>query len=256
MSSENAFNFLGYSIPVRLAHLTGGGEDTFAAISQGHIQLLQEYIGLRADMHVVEIGCGIGRDAIPLTTILSDRGSYTGIDVVKDMIEWDQSNITPRHPNFQFHHFDVREPWYNPNGEKLLEEYKLPCADSSIDLIILQSVFTHMLRDDILHYLREFRRVLKPEGRVYATFFILDADFMAHQGPHSYVQFIHPITADCWVANPEKPTQTVGYFYAAIEEMMRQARLQEARAPLLGSWSGRRPQPIGGQDTVIMKRSD
>lgn len=34
--------------------------------------------------------------------------------------------------------------------------------------------FTHLVPDDIEHCLREFRRVLKPSGRVLASVFVVD----------------------------------------------------------------------------------
>jgi methyltransferase family protein len=47
-------------------------------------------------------------------------------------------------------------------------DFRLPVADGSVDRIILASVFTHLLPTEVLHYMREFRRALKPSGLVYA----------------------------------------------------------------------------------------
>jgi ubiquinone/menaquinone biosynthesis C-methylase UbiE len=56
---------------------------------------------------------------------------------------------------------------------------RLPISDKSVDRIILWSVFTHMFRADISHYLKEFSRVLRPGGFVFATCFIVDDDVIA-----------------------------------------------------------------------------
>lgn len=65
--SENVFLFRGYEIPVNLVERTGGGTQMFSEVSDWHIAQLQRYIGIHETDHILEIGCGIGRDAIPLT---------------------------------------------------------------------------------------------------------------------------------------------------------------------------------------------
>jgi cyclopropane fatty-acyl-phospholipid synthase-like methyltransferase len=83
MSSDQVFEYKGYQIPTRLMQLTGGGPENFDAVSRVHMDLIERHVGLFPDMKVVEIGCGIGRDAIPLTERLSDRGSgNVTLDVV------------------------------------------------------------------------------------------------------------------------------------------------------------------------------
>jgi ubiquinone/menaquinone biosynthesis C-methylase UbiE len=249
---DETFEYEGYCIPVRLMLLTGGGPDSFDDISKVHISILREHVGLRGDMNIVEIGCGIGRDAIPLTRILFPTSTYMGIDIIKEQIEWDSKNISPRYPNFSFYHFDIKEQWYNPDGKLSLSQCQIPAGDGTIDLVILQSVFTHMLRTNIIYYLGEFRRILSPMGRVYATFFIVDDDILAAQNEESYINFVSDLGDGCYIRDIENPTQTVGYRYSAIQAMMRTAGLQAVSPPLLGSWSGRQPSQVRGQDGVIM----
>jgi cyclopropane fatty-acyl-phospholipid synthase-like methyltransferase len=43
-----------------------------------------------------------------------------------------------------------------------------------VDLIAAFSVFTHMLTDDTETYLKEFRRVLAPDGKAFITVFMAD----------------------------------------------------------------------------------
>ena len=66
------------------------------------------------------------------------------------------------------------------------EKYIFPFDENKFDLIILNSVFTHMQPEEIEHYLSEISRVLKNNGTVWCTFMILtdnheenfpDADF-------------------------------------------------------------------------------
>lgn len=151
------FEYQGFSIPVDLVELTGGGPETWDVISVGHMREYERYCPIDASHDVLEIGCGVGRDAIQLTKLLSS-GTYTGVDIIKPSIEWCGANITSRFPNFRFHYLDIHSQIHNPSGQVRVQEVQLPVKDQSIDRIILQSVFTHMFEPDIVHYLREFRR--------------------------------------------------------------------------------------------------
>ena len=169
----STFNFRGYEIPIDLMMLTGGGPETFEVISDGHMSNLKRHIGIEAGQSVLEIGCGIGRDAIPLIDLLGLSGSYTGVDIIKPSIDWCKEHITAKNKNFTFYHFDVRDQLHNSSGTTLTSDITLPIEDDSIDRIILQSVFTHMFPPDIKHYLKEFERVLKKGGLIYATVFFI-----------------------------------------------------------------------------------
>ena len=162
----DVFEYEGYKIPVELVEMTGGGPDTWDVISVGHMDQYERYCPILADHDVLEIGCGVGRDAIQLTRTLSPAGSYVGVDIIRPSIEWCQGNITTRFPNFRFEYLDIHSQIHNPVGTAAVTEVTLPVADDSIDRIVLQSVFTHMFEGDIVHYLHEFRRVLRDDGRV------------------------------------------------------------------------------------------
>ena len=166
------FEFKGFRIPVHLITLTGAGPESLDWIGRHHIELYDKFIGLRPDMTLLEIGYGVGRDALQLFDLLNEDGRYIGIDVTRDSIVWCQDNITPKHPNFSFHHFDAENELYNPHGGKTSMDFALPVPDGSVDRIFLASVFTHLFEAEVLHYMRECARVLKPDGQVYATFFL------------------------------------------------------------------------------------
>ena len=61
---------------------------------------------LKPDERVLEVGCGIGRMAVPLTRYL-DGGEYEGFDVMPEAIEWCQRNISSKYPNFRFQVADI-----------------------------------------------------------------------------------------------------------------------------------------------------
>ena len=86
---------------------------------------------------------------------------------------WAKRHITPKHPNFVFFHLDAFSELYNPFGRYPATHFMLPAPSASIDRIVLTSVFTHMLEDQVFDYMREFARILKPDGLVYANFFLI-----------------------------------------------------------------------------------
>jgi SAM-dependent methyltransferase len=251
---DECFEYGGFRIPLRLIPLAGGTADGFQPDSELHIEVVQRLIDIRPDTSVLEIGCGLSRDAIPLTKILGPAGSYIGVDIQRELIDWSVANVTARCPNFRFFHVDIREPWFNPNGALMAQDYKIPAGDSTIDLVILQSVFTHMLPCDVRHYLSEFKRVLRPNGRVFATVFLLDDEILARQDPQSFLSFHHLFDAGCYLHDLAHPTQVVGYRFEALNRLVLESGLEFAIPPLRGMWSGRASfTPLGGQDNIVLR---
>ena len=249
------YHFKGYDIPIDLMELTGGGPSTFDIISQGHTDNLRRWIGLAPDQTVLEIGCGIGRDAIPLTEILTN-GHYVGIDIVKPSIDWCRNNISRKHPNFAFHHFDVQDQLHNPAGTTKTTDIRIPLADRSVDRIVLFSVFTHMFQSDIEHYLREFKRVLKPSGLVYATTFLFNDEILEKARATNLtpfdLRFEHEIDPNCRINTPSHPLGAVAYTTAAWDQMIAASGMRYAKPFLRGAWSGFYSDPQDGQDVAIL----
>jgi SAM-dependent methyltransferase len=152
------------------------GPGDFTAIGNEFLRHFTELGGLKPSEAVLDVGCGIGRMAIPLTKFLDGRGSYAGFDIVPDGIAWCQNQITPRFPRFRFTLADVYNGLYNPKGHHKASEYVFPYADASFDFVFLTSVFTHMLPADMENYMRQIVRVLKPGGRCFITYFLITAE--------------------------------------------------------------------------------
>lgn len=146
-------------------------------INQGvhQLNLLIKHIGLQHNHIVLDIGCGMGRTAVPLTQYLSHEGRYEGFDVVEKGVKWCNSKIKKDFPNFNFLYVPLNNDLYNTHENKA-SEFKFPYADHTFDRAFLFSVFTHMQLEDIEHYMNEIRRVLKPDGLCLATCFIYNQD--------------------------------------------------------------------------------
>jgi SAM-dependent methyltransferase len=170
--------------PRRLRLLVGPERDIAAYVDNGtdFVRRLRERGGLGPDDHVLDVGCGCGHVAVPLTRILSARGGYAGFDVIRPLVEWCDRVITPRFPNFRFEHCDVANSAYNLNGRLRPREYVFPYEAGRFDIVFLGSVFTHMLPADVTHYVGEIARVLKPGGRILATYFLLKPGLSTTRG--------------------------------------------------------------------------
>lgn len=155
--------------PKRLIFIGG---PLFKEVGDEHFRIFKDIGGLKPDDAILDVGCGIGRMARPITPYLSEKGSYQGFDIDANGIEWCAKNITPRFPRFQFQAADIFNKYYNPKGRSKGSEYRFPYDDASFDFVFLTSVFTHMLPDELDNYIGQISRVLKPGGRCLINFFL------------------------------------------------------------------------------------
>jgi SAM-dependent methyltransferase len=254
----------GFRIPVHLIWLSRRSRKRWRAsvrrrFSQmfeefGKIQFnhYQRYTPFDPDMTIVDLGCGMPRLAFPLFNFLK-TGRYIGIDVIRDSMAWCQKNITPRYPNFTFHHFDAFNELYNPYGCYRTKDFSIPVDDRTVDRIFLYSVFTHLLEDEVLHYMREFRRILKPDGLAFATFFLYP-EKPINLAPHlSFLTFENHYGNGVY-GSGEWKRGSVAYTDQAMRRMFENAGLHLVRPYLKGEWSGQHGDAAeSGQDVAILR---
>ncbi len=240
------------SLPPRWLRFVGGGD--FATVGARFVRHFRELADLRPDEDVLEVGCGVGRIARALAGYLAAHGSYHGFDVVADAIRWCRRTIAAAHPNFHFDHADLYNGGYNPTGRQRAADYTFPYRDSAFDFVYLTSVFTHMLPDEVAHYLSEIRRVLRPGGRCLATFFVLDAQAMTRMHkPGSAFCFPHA-GPGYRTTRPNHPEDAVAYEEEDLRALYRKAGLQIIEPIHFGSWCGR-TRARDGQDMVLARRA-
>jgi ubiquinone/menaquinone biosynthesis C-methylase UbiE len=212
------------------------GDNDFYECGEEFFRYFTGIAGLKQHERVLDVGCGTGRMARPLTRYLTS-GSYDGIDIVAPAIEWCQ-RAYQRLPNFHFHFADISNQAYNPAGNLRAAEYKFPFADTSFDFVYLTSVFTHMLPADMENYLGEVTRVLKPGGRCFITYFLLTADslkLMSQNG--SSIDFKCALPG-CRVKDNEEPEAAVAYEQDRIFQLYDQNKLVVSEPVHYGTWSG------------------
>ena len=229
----------------------GGGD--FNRVGEEYFRYFVEFGGLKPDERVLDVGCGIGRMAVPLTRYLGDRGSYEGFDVFPKGVRWCQENITPKHPNFRFRVADIHNTEYNPGGKFAASEYEFPYADASFDFVLLTSVFTHLLPDEVENYLSEIRRVLAPGGRCLASFFLLNEDSLdSIRSGTSTIDFRHDF-GGYRTKDRETPEAAIAYPEDYVRSLYAERGLDIVEPIRYGAWPGRRDF-LSYQDIVVALR--
>lgn len=176
MSSQSP-DSIAAMIPPPEQIFVGGGD--FLAVGHHYLEQFKK-AGLQPHHRVLDIGCGIGRMAVPMTQYLDATGSYEGFDIREDGIQWCREKITPRYPSFRFKHTPLRNSEYLPNTVEDAAKFIFPYASRSFDFAIATSLFTHLQEAVLCRYLDEINRVLKPGARIAATFFLFSQDSRPH----------------------------------------------------------------------------
>jgi SAM-dependent methyltransferase len=229
------------------------GHSDFAETGDEFLTHFVELGGLQPSHSVLDIGCGIGRMARPLSGYLSDAGSYDGFDVNREGVGWCRRRYA-RFKNFHFQVADLYNRRYNPRGAQKAIDYRFPYEDERFDFAILTSVLTHLLEDEAEHYLAETARVLRPGGRALATFFLLEAESRALiASGRSGLEFLEP-EAHVSVLSDDVPEEAVAYDEGWVYERAGTHGLTVLEPIRPGTWCGR-DEGLTFQDVVVFEKA-
>lgn len=235
---ESLFGLRDELTPPRRMIFIGDGD--FKKVGQLFLDHFVKIGGLKPTDRVLDVGCGIGRMAVPLTGYLSTEGGYEGLDIVAEGIDWCNKKITPRYPNFLFQLADIYNKRYNPEGKYQSSNYKFPYQADFFDFIFLTSVFTHMLARDIDNYLSEISRVLKRNGTCFITFFLLNKESSnLIVKKQSKFDFKYQ-KEDCRIEVKTIPESAVAYDEGFVKELYKKYGLEILEPIRYGSWCGRK----------------
>ncbi len=146
--------------PRRLRYV---GEGDYAEVGDTWLGLLRSLALVRPDERVLDVGCGAGVLARPLNRHLGPGASYSGIDEDPSAVTWCAMAYKDR-PDFTF-----------ALVEGLMDDdFELPFPDETFDVVVMHEHLPRLGPDAVGARLREARRVLIPEGRLFATAYMLD----------------------------------------------------------------------------------
>jgi len=221
------------SPPRRLAWSIGGN---FDEAGKAHLNYFKNLAHLKPTDRILDVGCGVGRMAVPLTSFLAPSGSYEGFDIMKNVVDWCSQNITPRFPNFRFQWVQVYNKEYNPTATLRADSFKFPYPEASFDFVFATSVFTHMFEKDVANYMREIHRVLKPGGRCLLSWFVLTPESLEKMKEgKAALNFAYPVQG-AFTSRPEIPEAAIAFTEDIVEQLYAQASF-DSPVRHLGHWS-------------------
>jgi ubiquinone/menaquinone biosynthesis C-methylase UbiE len=229
------------------------GSGDFVEQGKHHLKLLVEYAKLKPNHSVLDVGCGIGRVAIPLTSYLLADSRYEGFDLVKKGINWCKNNITSNFLNFNFQYIPLSNDLYSLTNQKA-ENFVFPYKDNFFETVFLFSVFTHMQPLEVQNYLNEIYRVLKPGGKCLATFFVYDEknENMISENNGTY---IFPYKKEGYrLMNQKVPSANIAFSEEYLNEMMCLSNLK-LQNKIYGTWSKRGDKTLlDFQDILVFEK--
>jgi SAM-dependent methyltransferase len=226
--------------------------EEFKANGEEFLRIYRDIVHLQPNARMLDVGCGIGRKTLPLTQYLNERAVYQGIDITKAGIDWCNARITPRFPNFHFLQVDVYNKHYNPDGRYRASEYRFPFADASFDFVVLGSVFTHMLPDDLENYLSEVYRVLAKKGRCLITYFLLNEESNRLIAAGRSTLDLEHVFDRYRTLSLEKPELAIAFHEDWIRRLYGKLGLRIQRVDY-GSWCGRADY-LSYQDLILANK--
>ncbi|NKB58723.1 MAG: methyltransferase domain-containing protein [Alphaproteobacteria bacterium] len=132
---------------------------------------LLEPAGIEAGQAVADYGCGPGYVSVELAKRVGEAGQVHAFDINTDFVNRTRERVAANG-------FADRV-----SVTHLLNDM-LPLADDTLDRLVIKNVMVYV--DDPLASFREFRRVVKPGGKVHA----IDSDF--------YMTAFDPVSPEDW----------------------------------------------------------
>lgn len=240
--------------PTDIRNLVGPFSNAYyyAATGQVFFEYFKGLCGLKPDEDVLDVGCGCGQMAAPLTRYLNSTSMYEGFDIVPESTKWAELNISSRYPNFHFHMADVFNQSFHPAGQCKASEYRFPYNNESFDFIFLKSVFTHMLPQDMENYFSEICRVLRKGRRCLITYFLLNTQSLAQIKANASTQDFQYVFSKYRTTSETAPEGAIAYDETYIRGLYSKFGL-DITGCLYGSWSGRKDF-LNYQDIIVASK--
>ncbi|WP_160687727.1 class I SAM-dependent methyltransferase [Clostridium sp. C2-6-12] len=194
-------------------------EEYYFNLGKEQSEKIIQWLSIKPDQKILDIGCGCGRIAIHFLNYLNEQGQYIGIDSNKNLLSYCIDNIPVTNNNFKFKFIDAYNGAYSKEGKIKCQDIVFPIEDESVDIVIMWSVFTHMYLEDIDSYLKEIHRVLK-KGGLFISSFNLYNKYISNQIKmgKAYLDIKYKINENSYCLVQETPE----YGFAHNEEMVKE----------------------------------
>ncbi len=231
---------------------TGRGD--FIGQGNAYVDLFIKHGDLKPNANFLDIGSGIGRVAIPLSEYLSNTSDYQGFDVIELGVNWCQQNITAKFENFQFKYVPLLNDLYRDNGDDAAS-YKFEYPESHFDFACSVSVFTHMIPTEVENYFNELERVMKPKGKIFATFFIINEENSKLMQANSGFNFNHKLDGYYLMDATVKGANVAFEEEYLLNEIIKTDRFK-ITTKSYGHWCGRdKSESFDFQDVYIIEKN-
>ena len=227
-------------------------DEQFIDIGLSNFSLL-EISCFEDDSRILDLGCGYGRLAYALNMERpSFSGEYLGLDILDKHIAWCKKAFGKKRELFKFDSIDVKNDRYHVAGTISPSEYSLPVDENYFDYVSLFSVFTHMYEADILNYLNEINRVLKPGAICVATFFTYnDAVLAKVNNRGGGITLTHQLNEHTRYFNSEDPLHAIAFEHGYLLDTITRCGFS-VESTISGHWAGG-PSPHY-QDVFVIKK--
>jgi SAM-dependent methyltransferase len=243
-------------VPVPPSHRNQSGSTHGGFLEMGFV-LLQAMVreGLSETSDVLDIGCGVGRVALPMTQFLRPEASYFGLDINLSAISWCHEYITQLYPNFEFAVVNAQNPHYGNKyeyGRAAMRDAGLPLRqERQFDAIVATSLFTHLLWPDVEYYIERMALHLREGGFAFTTWFLVDDKSRAaiEAGQSAFDFDLRP-GATTFTLKGQHYSEAIAHDADALLDLAARHGLLPRRPPQMGGWPYKQP----GQDTVVFVR--
>lgn len=221
----------------------------FEIIGQLFFQLLLDHTHLTPSSVILDIGCGTGRLAKQLASFL-DSGQYYGFDPNERFLRY-----CPQRKNFRYCHLNLQHDEYNQKGAVDAGTVVFPYKDKFFDTIISVAVFNHLRANEVMQYIKQVARVLKPRGTFFCTMILLNnisMEFIKTVKRQPYL-FPHK-TPESWHDYEVRPLLNIAHYEEAVRRVCLKSNLTIREPIRYGEWC-RSKVAVAGPDVLIIKKN-
>lgn len=223
-----------------------GGSDP-EAVGDACYGILKRYIALNGNSRLLDFGCGIGRVLLSILKHEPAIGSIRGLDIMPQVIQFCDENITARFPRATFDLIQGSNDHYDDfikaagRASPKSREQMLATHASSFTGAYAFSVFTHLEIADFRSLLELLAALLAPGGELLITAFLLTPysrraiekrECLFPFGETAYEQ-----DGKVFIGNPADRLGFIAFDLSLVEQMVFEAGLVITQVEH-GSWTG------------------